>query len=59
MGSGGGLGDVDLIYVPEPSAGMLLVVGLLGRAVAWWRQRRSLVCRLGRRSRAIRPDFFR
>lgn len=29
---GGGLGDVDLIYVPEPSAWLLLAIGLLGLA---------------------------
>ena len=27
---GGGLGEVDLIYVPEPSACCLLIIGLLG-----------------------------
>ena len=27
---GGGLGDVDLIYVPEPSALLLLSLGLVG-----------------------------
>jgi hypothetical protein len=30
LAGGGGLGDVDLIYVPEPAAWLLLTLGLLG-----------------------------
>ena len=30
LAGGGDLGAVDLIYVPEPSAVMMLVVGLMG-----------------------------
>ena len=34
LSGGGDLGDVDLIYVPEPSAGILVLLGLVGFAVA-------------------------
>jgi hypothetical protein len=37
LAGGGALGDVDLIFVPEPSAVMLALLGLLG--VAIWRGR--------------------
>ena len=30
LGGGGGLGDVDLVYVPEPTGITLLALGLLG-----------------------------
>ena len=30
LAGGGDLGDVDLIYIPEPSALVLLTLGLLG-----------------------------
>ena len=33
LAGGGDLGDVDLIYVPEPAAIVLLVVGMIGWAI--------------------------
>ena len=39
LAGGGGLGDVDLIYIPEPSALVLLGLGLLGIGVV--RRRRN------------------
>ncbi len=41
LAGGGDLGEVDLIYVPEPSVAVLAVIGLL--SVVIWRQR--LLCR--------------
>ena len=39
LDGGGGLGDVDLIYVPEPSSALLLVLALVA-LVAPYRRRR-------------------
>jgi hypothetical protein len=40
LAGGGGLGDVDLVYVPEPSTLMLLALGLLSAAARHWRTKR-------------------
>ena len=40
LAGGGGLGDVDLIYVPEPGTTALLALGLIGLMVANLRNRR-------------------
>ena len=37
LAGGGALGDVDLIYVPEPSAALLSLLGVLG-VIAWRRR---------------------
>jgi hypothetical protein len=37
---GGGLGDVDLIYIPEPTSCVLLSIGLVGITGMAWRRRR-------------------
>ena len=39
LAGGGDLGNVDLIYVPEPTSALLFVVGLLSFVVHGWRQR--------------------
>ena len=39
LAGGGDLGAVDLIYVPEPSAMVLLGMGLAGALLAQWRPR--------------------
>ena len=40
LASGGGLGDVDLIYVPEPTSCVLLSMGLMGVTGLALRRRR-------------------
>ena len=37
LAGGGDLGNVDLIYVPEPSAALLSLLGVLG-VIAWRRR---------------------
>ena len=39
LAGGGDLGDVDLVYIPEPSALLLVVMGSLG--ILTWRSRRN------------------
>jgi hypothetical protein len=39
LAGGGALGNVDLIYIPEPSAGLLAVLAALGGVLAGWRRR--------------------
>jgi hypothetical protein len=39
LAGGGGLGEVDLIYVPEPSAMVLLAMGLAGALLAQRRRK--------------------
>jgi hypothetical protein len=43
LASGGGLGEVDLIYipVPEPTSCILLAMGLMGVTGVRWRRRRT------------------
>ena len=41
LATGGGLGDVDLIYVPEPTSLALLGLGLASIAGLAWRRRRA------------------
>jgi hypothetical protein len=38
LAGGGALGNVDLIYIPEPSAVALAIVGVIG--LLWWSRRR-------------------
>ena len=40
LAGGGPLGDVDLIYIPEPSSWVMLGCGGVAIAIAWARRRR-------------------
>jgi hypothetical protein len=44
LAGGGALGDVDLIYVPEPSAMTLTILGFLGLLMYAWRRQKSPRC---------------
>jgi hypothetical protein len=40
LAGGGGLRDVDLVYVPEPTTLVILSLGLLSTAARHWRTTR-------------------